>query len=118
LTKVAVGAAAAGAEAADERDDAGNIVARVRPSSWPRNDAAIMPRRRFPVLYGEARDAFERGEGMAEIQDFAEAGLAFIAADNRALICMLRGMSSPSAARSRRRHFQFFSSIANIAAWQ
>src|SRR5712664_3223294 len=72
-------------EAADERDDAGNIVGACQAKFMAeerRGDHA--PGDGFPVLVAAvARDAFESvREGMAEIQDFAKAGLAFIAADD------------------------------------
>src|SRR6267378_8568644 len=72
-------------EAADERDNTGNIVgARQAKFMAEKRRGNHAPGDGFPVLVAAvARDAFESvREGMAEIQDFAEAGFVFIAADD------------------------------------
>src|SRR6266850_521253 len=72
-------------EAPDERDNTGNIVgARQAEFMAEERRGDHAPGDGFPMLVAAvARDAFESvREGMAEIQDFAEAGLAFIAADD------------------------------------
>src|SRR6266446_798644 len=72
-------------EAADERDDAGNIVgARQAKCMAEERRGDHAPGHGFAVLVAAvARDAFESvREGMAEIQNFAEARFAFIAADD------------------------------------
>src|ERR1700674_2675384 len=74
-----------GSETADEGDNTGYIISTRQSKLMAekrRGDHA--PSHSFPVpVAAVVRDAFESvGEGMAEIQNFAEAGFAFIAADD------------------------------------
>src|SRR5882762_9775128 len=74
-----------GSETPDEGDDTGYVIG-TRQSKLMAEERRSnhAPSHSFPVpIAAVLRDAFESvGEGMAEIQNFAEAGFAFIAADD------------------------------------
>src|SRR5882762_2071327 len=77
-----------GSEAADEGDNTGYVIGTRQSKLMAeerRGDHA--PSHCFPMrVVAVVRDAFKGvGEGMAEIQNFAEAGFAFIAADDTRL---------------------------------
>ena len=70
-------------QAANEGDDAGDVVGtRQAKFVTEKSRGDHSPRHGFPVLVAAVfRHAFEgMGEGMTEIEDFAKAGLAFVAA--------------------------------------
>src|SRR5712664_1946168 len=101
-----------GSEAANQGDDTGYVIGTRQSKLMAeerRGDQA--PGDGFPVpVAAVVRDAFESvGEGMAEIQNFAEAGFAFIAADDTRLdLDVLRDESAECRTITAQDIFQIF----------
>src|SRR6267143_5515815 len=99
-------------EAADERDDARNVIG-TRQSKLMAEERRgdHTPGHGFPMLVAAImRDAFQSvRKRMAEIQDFAQAGLAFIAADDtRFYLDVLRDEPAECRAIATQDIFQVF----------